>query len=496
MAIGGGGSSCSSATPQDVLGAVLHVHAEIPAGSRTAKLLGGERDGSGVLINSGGLVLTIGYLVLEASAVDLVDKAGNHIPAQVVGYDNETGLGLLRASQPVPDKPAALGDSDAVKLGDPLLVVANDGKLEGTQAKLVDRREFAGYWEYLLENALFTTPNFADFGGAALLDTQGRLVGIGSLQVGDASGARIPSPGNMFVPVDVLKPMLGDLLTDGHRTGPSRPWLGIYAREIGGHVLVADVAEDGPAAKAGVEAGDLIVGVGATPIHGLADFYPPGVGHGSRRAVGTVDGVQAGRCHRDLARSVDRPLALAQARQQLVGGNPLPSKDRMRLHLATLVCSTVMIAAAARADEVGSWSNDWTGNGLVVEAIPDPKISASPVTSCASIAACSTACPRATGSRTRPMPNLVQADGRCRHRRYRARHQGRGCVQRAHQPRVQVAAGASNLGREEPDADLRHLQPADPGRLGQGRHQHGAAARPASHLEEVSRKLGQNHPLL
>jgi S1-C subfamily serine protease len=261
------------AAPRDVVKAVVGVHAEVPGEARTAETLGRERQGSGVVIDSSGLVLTIGYLVIEAVAVDLRDAAGQRVPADLVAYDHETGFGLLRATGPMDAVAAPLGDSGGLAVGDPLLVLSSMAGLEAAQVQLVDRREFAGYWEYLLEGALFTTPPHQAFGGAALIDAEGRLVGIGSLQVPDAAGTGIPSPGNMFVPIDALKPLMGDFLTLGRRDGPGRPWLGVTSREIGGKVLVAGVAEGGPAAQAGLGPGDVILGVGGAPITGLADFY-------------------------------------------------------------------------------------------------------------------------------------------------------------------------------------------------------------------------------
>ena len=269
IALGG----AASAGPREVLDAVVGVRAEVPAEARTAATLGRERHGSGVVIDADGLVVTIGYLILEASAVDLWDADGRRVPATVVGYDHETGFGLLRATTPLEAQPVPLGDSRSVRIGDPLLIVSRVGELGGRESKLVDRREFAGYWEYLLPEALFTTPPFPAFAGAALIDVSGRLIGIGSLSVGDAAGTGLASPGNMFVPTGALPPILGELLAFGRRERPGRPWLGLYSRELGGHVVVTEVAREAPAAAAGIETGDLIVGVGARPVTGLADFY-------------------------------------------------------------------------------------------------------------------------------------------------------------------------------------------------------------------------------
>jgi S1-C subfamily serine protease len=262
-----------AADPRETVAAVVGLRSEVPAEARTADTLGRERSGSGVVIDGTGLVLTIGYLILEASAVDLYDDAGRRIPAEVVGYDHDTGFGLLRASQPIDVAPLPLGDSRSLPIGEPLLVLSRDGQLGGREAKLVSRREFAGYWEYLLPDALFTTPPHNAWAGAALIDREGRLVGIGSLAVGDAAAEDVQSPGNMFVPVDALKPILGDLLAMGRRDAPGHPWVGLYALEHAGHVIVRSVADDGPAEGAGLQPGDVLLAVGGTQVDSLAELY-------------------------------------------------------------------------------------------------------------------------------------------------------------------------------------------------------------------------------
>ncbi|MFO1067149.1 MAG: S1C family serine protease [Geminicoccaceae bacterium] len=263
----------SAASPAEILKGVVGINAEVPPDARTARTLGRERSGSGVVIDSGGLVLTIGYLVLEASGIDIVDAGGNHVPGEVVGYDHETGFGLVRATAPLDAVPVRLGDSAGVDVGETLLVVSNAGAVGAIQAKLADRREFAGYWEYLLDDALFTMPAYEAFGGAALIDADGELVGVGSLMVGDAAGENVPSAGNMFVPVDLLKPLLGDLIALGQRGDPPHPWMGVYAQEHRGAVVVTGVADEGPAEKAGLQAGDVVVAVGGKRVTGLAEFY-------------------------------------------------------------------------------------------------------------------------------------------------------------------------------------------------------------------------------
>jgi S1-C subfamily serine protease len=270
LALWGG---AAAAGPAETVAAVVGLKTEVPANARTAGTLGRERSGSGVVIDEGGLVLTIGYLILEATAVDLYPADGKRVPAEIVGYDHETGLGLVRATLPLAIEPIRLGRSKEVAVGDPLLVLSRDERLGGREAKLASRREFAGYWEYLLPDALFTAPPHPAFAGAALIDREQRLVGIGSLQVGDAAAPEVESPGNMFVPVDALGPILADLLAMGRRDAPGHPWVGMSTQEHGGHLIVRSVADDGPAETAGVRPGDIVLSVGGVEVDSLAELY-------------------------------------------------------------------------------------------------------------------------------------------------------------------------------------------------------------------------------
>ncbi len=279
VALGGGQLFVSAAGAQaadprvaEVLSAVVAVESRVPATARTAPMLGTERAGSGVVIDGDGLVVTIGYLILEASEVTVTALGNEPTPAEIVAYDHATGFGLIRATRPLDVTPMPIGRSGAVAEFDRLLVTAFGGVQAVRPAVAVSKREFAGYWEYLLDGAIFTSPPYPMFGGAALLDSNGHLVGIGSLVVGDAMQGERMLPGNMFVPIDALKPIMGDLLSRG-RSGGSRPWIGVYSQEIEGLVLIQRVAEDGPAARAGIRAGDVIVEVEGEPITTLAGLY-------------------------------------------------------------------------------------------------------------------------------------------------------------------------------------------------------------------------------
>lgn len=258
---------------RDIIDAVVGISSMVPDDARTAEHLGTMRSGSGIVIGNDGLVLTIGYLIMEAAAAAVTDKTGTLVPATLVAYDHGTGFGLLKATQPLGIKPVKLGDSAALEKGAPVIVVSKGGPIPVMPARVASRREFAGYWEYLLEDAIFTVPPHPQFGGAALIDPSGRLVGVGSLIVQDAVVADEPVPGNMFVPIDALKPIFDELVEHGRTLAPPHPWLGVYTEENNGRVFVTRVAAGGPAEDAGIKPGDIIMGVGGRRVTGMADFY-------------------------------------------------------------------------------------------------------------------------------------------------------------------------------------------------------------------------------
>ncbi|MDH3688872.1 MAG: S1C family serine protease [Gammaproteobacteria bacterium] len=260
-------------TPEEVFAAVVHVEAKIPVGARTAPSLGTERRGSGVVIDDDGLILTIGYLILEASEVTVTDSQGTTLPAEIIAYDYATGFGLLRTTQSLDIAPLTFGVSGDAEEGDPVLVISYGGREAVQVSQVVSRRDFAGYWEYLLENAILTSPPYPQFAGAALIGPAGKLIGIGSLFVRNSLGNDSSTAGNMFVPIDALKPILSDLITDGRTSVPRRPWLGVYLEQLHGHILVSRLAKEGPAEGAGIEVGDIMLKVAGQSLDDLADFY-------------------------------------------------------------------------------------------------------------------------------------------------------------------------------------------------------------------------------
>jgi S1-C subfamily serine protease len=284
---------------------VVKLHSRAVADARSAPTLGRQREGTGVVLDASGLVLTIGYLILEAETVELSTADGRSFPAIVVGYDPATGFGLVRALGRLPIKPIQVGDSSRLVAREPVLIVGFDGV---APAYVVSRRRFVGFWEYLLEDAIYTAPATVNWAGAALLDREQRLVGIGSLAVPDSVGGGSPVPGNLFVPIDLLKPLIADLVARGRPAGAPRPWLGVSTQEVEGNVIVTRVATDSPADRAPIEVGDVIVALGGQTLRGQADFYTRLWGSGDAGREIVLDVLRDGRIQRVTVRSIDRNL--------------------------------------------------------------------------------------------------------------------------------------------------------------------------------------------
>lgn len=242
--------------------------------ARSARTLGRERAGSGVVIAPDGLVLTIGYLVLEADDVELVDDDGHSVPARVVGYDVATGFGLVQPLVPLKRPAVPLGDPTAVRAEESLVVMSGGDAGNIGPARLVARRAFSGYWEYHVEGALFTAPPHGMHAGAGLFNLQGELLGIGSLAMRDVAGLDQESrPGNMFVPVDLLKPILAELRAKGASSASARPWIGVNCVEQDGEIRIVRVSDDSPADVAGLQAGDRILRIDGTAVARLDELW-------------------------------------------------------------------------------------------------------------------------------------------------------------------------------------------------------------------------------
>ena len=291
--------------PEDTLGAVVGVSAKIQANARSAETLGLQRNGTGALVRKD-YVLTIGYLVIEAEAIQVTGADGRTMPATVAGYDHASGFALLKIVGTLGAKPLPLGDSVALGERDPAMVASAAARDSPTLVYVVSRRAFSGNWEYLLDSAIYTYPAVMDWSGAPLIGAKGELLGIGSLIVPDAGGPGTQSPGNMFVPVHLLKPILEDLIAKGRRNGPARPWLGLNTDEHRGRLFVGRVSPDGPAARAGLKSGDIVLAVGADEVTTLAEFYRKVWGRGAAGSNITLKVLQGASVKDVTVRSIDR----------------------------------------------------------------------------------------------------------------------------------------------------------------------------------------------
>jgi S1-C subfamily serine protease len=268
------GSSSLPPEVSDVLVAVVGLQSTIPKNRRSAQTLGSEREGHGIIIDDEGLILTIGYLIMEAETVTITDIDGNAIPAGIVGYDYESGFALVRTTFPPKIKPMEFGDSDQLALRSEAYVAGVGGEKASLKVKVASRREFAGYWEYLLDNAIFTVPAYPLWGGSALVSGEGKLMGVGSLLVQEALGPGAPAfPGNMYVPINRLKPILNELVENGRLKTPPRPWLGVLTVEDMGQLVVGGVSDGGPADRAGLRRGDILQAMNGEVLDDMAEFY-------------------------------------------------------------------------------------------------------------------------------------------------------------------------------------------------------------------------------
>ncbi len=256
---------------QAALGSIVGLRSAVPPDAFTANVLGTEREGSGVVIRDG-VVLTIGYLVTEAETIWITAADGRAVPGHALAVDQETGFGLVQALGQLGVRPLEIGDSEGLRIGAPVILAAAGGQGHAVACKLVARQIFAGYWEYLMEDALFTAPAHPSWGGAGLIGPDGKLIGIGSLilQQGE-EGRRLDL--NMVVPVHRLSPIMNDLLSYGRVNRPSRPWLGLYATEDEEGVAIASLAPGGPAENSGVRTGDRVLSVDGTAVTDLAELW-------------------------------------------------------------------------------------------------------------------------------------------------------------------------------------------------------------------------------
>jgi len=255
------------------LTAMVALRATVPADAFTAETLGTERAGNGVFIRGNGLVLTIGYLITEAETIWLTLSDGRSVPGHVLAYDQESGFGLVQALAKLDVPTLEIGQSAAASIGERIVVGGFGGRQRSVAARIVAKQEFAGYWEYVLDEAIFTAPAHPNWGGTALIDPKGNLIGIGSLQLQHAAEKGRTQNINMIVPIDLLKPILDDLVKLGRRDMPPRPWLGLYATEVENRLVIVGLADRGPAKQADLRTGDIVLSVAGKDVRDLAGFF-------------------------------------------------------------------------------------------------------------------------------------------------------------------------------------------------------------------------------
>ena len=293
-------------TMLDALDNVVKLKITALSDARSARTLGREREGSGVLLADSGLVLTIGYLILEAENIQMTDRTGRVISGTVAAYDHASGFGLVKPAASLGTKGIVLGTSGDVSEYDKLMFATHGGKDNASLATVASKRRFAGYWEYLIDDAIFTVPQRGDHSGAALINRDGKLIGIGSLVVADAATPNRRFPGNMFVPVDLLKPILSELTRTGRSKESMRPWIGMSTQEVDGRLHVIRVQEDTPAARAGLKPGDIVLSIKGEAVKTLEAFYHKLWSGGSAGDAIPLKVLQGSEVREIEVRSIDR----------------------------------------------------------------------------------------------------------------------------------------------------------------------------------------------
>lgn len=296
-----------------VLASMVALEATVPGDAYTAAILGTERIGNGVVVGPGGLVLTMAYLITEAEAVVLTRNDGRRVPAHVLGLDVRSGLGLVQALEPLDLPVITIGSAKDLETGSPIIAAGAGGRAHAVAGQVLARMPFAGYWEYLLDDAIITGPAHPHWSGAALIGPKGDLVGLGSLTLEGRDKEGQAKPINMFVPAELLPPIL-DELARGQAPHPPRPWLGIFAQEMENHVVIVGISPKGPAARAELRAGDLILAVDDQPVSDLAEFYETLWALGDAGVTVPLKILREGDAFEVEVRSMDRATLLKKRR--------------------------------------------------------------------------------------------------------------------------------------------------------------------------------------
>ena len=296
------------------LESIVSIRTRIADDALTADILGTEREGHGVVINDQGLILTIGYVVTEAESVWIVDGDNNAIHGHVVAYDQQSGFGLVQALGKLQLPPVMLGKSESLHTGQSMLLAGHGGLDNAQQVQVIGVDEFAGYWEYLLDAAIFVAPAHPNWSGAALIGEDGMLYGIGSLVLQTVDESDNNGSANLVIPIDLLPPILNDLIHYGKRSAPARPWMGWFPQDTADGIVVAGLSDTGPAVSAGIQTGDVILEINGVPVNNLPELFRAVWRSGDAGVNVTVKVERDGEEELFSIQSVDRNSLLKSAR--------------------------------------------------------------------------------------------------------------------------------------------------------------------------------------
>jgi S1-C subfamily serine protease len=252
-----------------VVPATVAVAVEVPETHPSAAILGTERLGTGVVVDRAGLLLTVNYVVIGASSVEVTLLDETRVDGRVVAHDFASGLAVIEISA---HGLAALDlcPSSALGVGQDIFIVAAAGenKRRANSGMITSIAPFDAYWDYSLDRAITTTAMNPGLGGAPLLDSHGRVAGIASLDLNEIGRF------TLAIPVDDFLTHRNELLQHGRRVSrPARAWVGLYCYTFRDHVVIAGVLPGTPAEQAGLAAGDVVLTVDGQTIANRHELY-------------------------------------------------------------------------------------------------------------------------------------------------------------------------------------------------------------------------------
>ena len=253
--------------PRLAAASLVFLRAEIPEDHPSAAVLGEERMGAGVAV-SPDRVLTAHYLVLGASRVEVTALDGRVNPTAGIAVDHESGLALLTVERSDLE-PAKISTAKA-QPGQPVFLLTCTGEQErrGASGHVSSVEPFEAFWEYMLDEAIMTTAMNPGLAGGPLLDDRARVLGVVSLGLAAVGRYSLAIPAPLFARRRALLESPNPM-----PAAERHAWIGFYTQASDETVAVTGVVSGGPAEKAGLERGDVVLSVDGETVTNLRELY-------------------------------------------------------------------------------------------------------------------------------------------------------------------------------------------------------------------------------